>query len=379
MKKINAQEFLYTLGYTLIIIPNFFSKVFFLENLLKPTMYIGIIILGLLFIMKNLSNKKITCRYLLRIVIFFSLCVLSSIKSGTNDMIKLFLIITSFPYKDFRTFLKKDIMIKIILILLVVSFYYLGLTKNQLFTRGDKIRYALGFSQPNQLALFLTMVGIEILYLCKNKKNSFLPVLMMMPFLLIIHRLADSRSSLLLMILVIITFLYRYRLKDLIEEKKSIKFIITNIFVIMTILSIVGTIGYTTNNRLIIELNSIFSSRIKWANVYYNYYGLNLLGHDLYIPYDFVKVGSTVFYCLDNAYLYFILHFGIIFWLIYAHLFKKLLIKNIQEKNYYLVVIMVGLLIYGLMENTILKYAYNPFLTLLEFQLFRNIKNKEET
>ena len=307
MKK---NEILYILGYFFILFPTYFSEVVIFQPLLQVTMYLGIIILSILFIVSKIKENIINKKEFWFLFMCFIFSLFSSICSGSFDMIKLFLIIFSFKGLNFDSFLKKEIIIKILMILLVVFFYFEDGTSALIFFRDGKIRYTLGFSQPNQLALLITMISIELLYLNRNRNNDIIAMIIVLFGFVFNVIMTDSRASIFLTLIVSLAFIFRKQL-SLILKKRNI---FDHLFLVLTIISLLFVFLYNSNYSIIAPLDKILSSRIKWASVYFNYYGFNLFGKEIFIPYDFVKRDNVVFFCLDNAYIYFLLHFGIIFY-----------------------------------------------------------------
>ena len=75
---------------------------------------------------------------------------------------------------------------------------------------------------------------------------------------------------------------------------------------------------------------------------------------------------------LDNSYVYTLLRFGVISIIFLSILFFLECKKLYSKKRYFLILILVSFLIYGLFERHSLIVFYNPFLL-----LFGNIIHKE--
>lgn len=127
MKKININNFLFFLGYALILFSDMFSSVNKITDYVNYIDYIGLAILSFLIFLR-LKDEKIALK---KIIILFILCfalLLIKIYSGDNLLIKLFIIVLAFQEIEINNFVKNDMMIRLIYLIIVVMLFKTGLT-----------------------------------------------------------------------------------------------------------------------------------------------------------------------------------------------------------------------------------------------------------
>jgi len=373
--KISSKNLLFYLGYILILVSLLFGKVTFIEKYLPIIEKIGLAILILLFIIQFLEFKgSIKWKRLILFTILSVLGILSYYKSDSLYFLKFVLIISTITNLDFEDFLKKDVIIKSILILTVIILYFLGYTDNVLVYRsGNVIRYSLGLGHPNTLGMYIAMILTEVFWIRRNKNNIFL-VTLSIGFLVFIKYITDSRSSMVVLSLVILLSLLNNKKWLKIFDKKYLKLLVKCSFIILSVLSLGLCYIYAHKYLPAIKLNSILSNRLYWWTFYLKNYDLNLLGNKLFIPNAITKYLGRYYLSIDNAFIYTLLEYGILIWVFYGLMFYLTFIKMYKEKEYYLIGIMVVLMLSGLMEICLISFNFNPFILLFSSLLFNENK-----
>ena len=166
-----------------------------------------------------------------------------------------------------------------------------------------------------------------------------------------------------LIVMIIAIIIFKRPIFTFISKSKSIKFISKHLIVLLSLLTLFFVIIYRNNNNLGIMINKITSNRIYSINEFYINYGIHLFGNKLVLVSTEMSVLlNTQAYILDNCYANLIIQYGIFVYIMICMFFEKAFKKMYSEKDYSLVLIFILLLIYGVIENSILKISYNIFL-----------------
>ena len=351
MKKIKVYDFLFYLIYTLMVIYHAFSKVVGISNI--RNYILGIVIVGLLFVFILQSRK-----YSYKSFILISLCLVSFFVSYkiASDIILFVtvLFIISSKNVNFNKFIKYDLLIKSIIVILVIFLYEIGLTEVVIKARPDgTIRKALGFGHPNILGAFLFSICLDIVYIYYKSMKPIHYIILIVSFFINLW-ISDSRATQIGIILLIIVSIQKNK-----NKKFLLKFL-PYIPILLCGISLLCSIFYTNKSETWFIINKLTSSRIKCAYDFYNYYGINLFGHffEFYGQWG-EEYQLTV---LDNAYMHILIQFGLINMLIILFALTKAIKRMIKDDNIILMLCFCIILIYGLMELYVYQIVYIPML-----------------
>lgn len=357
-RKIN--EYLFYISYTLILITTMFTRVSIISKLYT---YIDLLSLLIIFINCILASDKFTRKDLLIFFLILTISFISYYVCDSNFIFKLFLIIYSARNLNFDECVKKDFKIKLLLFISVVALHFLGLTNDYIMIRSDgTIRNSMGFSHPNIFGIYILMLCLEYVYIHDFKSNKT-QYFILVVLIFIVNYFANSRASMLVMLLMLLTCIFKKTIFYLLENKKWIKKIATNSFLILSIFTLFLTVLYQQGSDVGIEINKLTSNRISSISQFYNKYGLHLFGSKLtLVSTEVATLTRKQAYILDNSYANLIIQYGVLIYIIIGIFFKKSFNKMYNDKNYSLMLVFILLLIYGIMENSILKISYNFFL-----------------
>ena len=129
------------------------------------------------------------------------------------------------------------------------------------------------------------------------------------------------------------------------------------------ILSIVASIFYSSDNKLMLLADRIFNNRLRMGKKGIDLYGFSLTGQ--YIPMQ--GNGGTEkeplhYFFLDNSYMYVVLQLGLIFLCIVLFGFMLIGFRARREKNWVLMGAIAIMSVKCIVEHHILEVMYNPFL-----------------
>lgn len=377
MKKINVNNFLFFLGYALILFSDMFSSVNKITNYVNYIDYIGLAILSFLIFLR-LKDERIVLK---KIIILFFLCFalfLIKIYSGDNLLIKLFIIILAFREIEINHFVKIDMMIRLVYLLIVVALFKAGLTSNYYIYREDgSIRSSMGFSHPNNFGQYILVLCCDYIFL-KFNKLKLIDYIIPIGGAIIIDIFSNSRTSIFCMLLLILlTLIYRFMPK--IFENKMIKKTIINIFLVFTIIAGLSVYLYNSGNPLFTKINDTLSNRLSYASRFLEEYNINLFGNEITMLYtQEARRAGLKPWVLDNSYLVCILRYGLVGYILIYFLTRSGLKKIYETKRYEIIIMWIIFSLNGIFENYLFKIHFNPYLIILSYLLYDNIINKDK-
>lgn len=350
----------------MIIINCTCSNVVFLSNIIK---YNRIIIVYILLIMLLTQSNIYKKKSLIVILLLIVSNIITLYITKENDLMLTLLLIICAKNIETKEFIKKGLIVKLIITALVIFCYKIGLAENIVMYREDGlIRNSLGFSHPNRLGMLIFSMCCDLVFLHYNK-YSIKDYIVLIVSLIICTKVCDSRSSQ----IGILALFFMIQYTRIRKEKKDYKAMICIIPILLPILTLILTLMFSKNIQFVTFLNKLVSNRILYCHKFLNYYGLSLFG----VFFEFYGQWgiSNRLSVLDNAYMHILIHFGIINFVVITYGFIKILKCSVEQKKYEIITYIVPFLFYGLMEHHIYEIQFNSILICLgELIYFKNIK-----
>lgn len=370
--KIKLDVLIFYISYTLILFSTMFRQVKGIDNILSFLNLIGMVMLLFICI---INLNKITIKEALILFIVILLSIGTRIVTGTNTILVMCLLIIAGKNIELNKLIKYDLKIKIPFLLIVSSLYFLDLTNVNLHYRNGVVRHSMGFSNPNTFSTFVMSIIIEYLYLRKDKLN-IMDFILVVCSIFIINYYADSRTQITcLIILSLIMFLNKYT-KQKFFNNRIVNLFTTNIFIILTILSLVMVNLYKNGNSLLVEINLNMSDRLKIISTLLEQYDINMFGNKVKLVTSMqAQLTGEKQIALDNVYIYSLLSYGLLPYAILCIFMRKYMKYTIQENQDLLRLIMLVFLIGGIMERFCLEVHFNIFLLYFSHILYHNKKN----
>lgn len=332
---------------------------------------LGLLIMFALFLY-DFINKKTSMKTFVSTLLAITLGFIITFTSKNYDILLLILIILSIRDINIDKFLFRDFIIRGVLV--AIEFFFFSQKAPIEMWQAEKV--TLGFTHANTAGSALMILTFELLYLTRNSKN-ILPFFFSIILTGFNYYVCKSRASFIAMILIIICFIL-FKLKLNILKFKPFEFLTINSILIFVLISFGLIQLYQTGSDSGLKLNALFSNRIELAIHYLSLYKINLFGNHLAYASTTIMLGDHMVYVLDTAFVWLLLTFGIIGTIFVAWLFYRTFKKLLADQNYYMVVIMLVLLVYGLMETILFKYYYNPLLAVLTVGFFADEKEDEK-
>ena len=371
---IRLNKLIFYVSYTLIIFSTMFKQVTGINNLLETLSTIGIMLL----LINCVSNiNKLNINKVLILFISVLMAVITKITSKSNTIFILILLIIAAKNIKLEELIKYDLKIKIPFMIIIVVLYFLRMTDVNLHYRNGIIRHSMGFSNPNVFSTYILAIIVEYLYLRRKKVNAK-DLIIIIIGIFIIDFYADSRTQIFcLIILALIVYINKYTGKKFLNNS-IVNFIVSNIFIILTIFSLLIIYFYGQGNDIVQDIDVQTSGRIKQISGVFNEYDVNLFGNKLDLVTSLqAKLTGKQQTALDNVYINSLLSYGIIPFIIMCIAMKKYMKTTIKENEDILRTIMLVFLIGGLMERFCIEVQYNIFLLYFSYIIYDN-KNKKE-
>lgn len=344
----NIGNKLYFIGILFLQMSHTCMNIVFLSRYLVTIKLLGILLLICYFVI-NLKYKNINKNKVILLSLVTISGLISYILTTDTTIIELVIMAMASIGLDFNKVVKKDFIAKILILILIVSCYYLGYTTSD-FTilRNGELRSSFGFYHPNIFGLYVMILFLEYIYI-KRIKN--IKLILAATFLAVsIDITANSRSAVLGIIVAALLLVWD-KITAKILYTKVISFILKNVYVILSILSIGLTILFINNNDMAIWINKILSERLLIQAEFLEKYTLNLFGNAI----DYTKT-------LDNGYIRYLLNYGIFAAILFAAISYSSIKKSIKNKNLYITIYMLIFLIYMMSEQSIFYIYFNIFL-----------------
>lgn len=324
---------------TIFLISIFLSVLIIINSKFKKKELKNVIFIGVLCLIVTFLSKSIDY-----IISYLMVILYLNIKNGDMKYIKSILCFSGFLFflTIFLSFFD-----------ILPSFEIKRIVNNQIITRTN-----IGFYGANSLFLFFypLVISFFILNFKEDKKIKIKYSLLVLLLSYIFYRYTNCRTGMLC--IFVVTILYNI---SWIFQKKYIRFIIKNYYIILFLVSIFCALKFNAYNN---TLNIISSGRFYFWNYYISKVKYSLFG---ITPFKNIP--------LDNAYLYNYYFYGIISFFICWYLsLKPFQNKHIDNKLFF---ITFAFGIYGFFENNIgYVFSFLPFYQL--YTIINNFKYKEK-
>ena len=258
---------------------------------------------------------------------------------------------TGIVYQEFLDYFFK---IEVYSLVGTVLFNIIGLTRVRYvtFTYGEG--NCIGMTHPNNFAALALVVGLLVLYKYYNKKK-YLVIFACELSAFLLYRLTLSRTACILLAVSPILFVL-IDLLQVIKTEKLInltRFAVFAVFIISLYLMVNGG-----NLSSITDLNFIY--RFTSSQRLFQEYGIKPFGTYIeFVSSVQARLTGQRAVILDTAYLFLLISQGWIATLFYVLFFYKAANKIYKAKEFYLLIILLIFLMYGVMEQFAIRGTHN--------------------
>lgn len=358
-QNISVNDFFYVIALILYITHNFIvtSNFIFLKNIFVGKIINPIVLILLTF---SMVNRKVSTKNKFAISIFLVIVLIIVSRNSLDNKIPIiyaFIFVIASYKKNLKLIIRSIFITYTSLLLLSFTFSKLGIIENLEIYRPEdgKIRYSLGMTHPNTFYIYYFISISSFIYL--QNKITLLKKIIILLVSYYFYYLTDSRTGFIMIILLLISVQLTVNLNF--EKYKIFKYIILNLFSILTITSYSATVLFN-NSAIFGFLDSILSHRITLMKKFYDMYGINMWGN--FVKYKALENGivSNQYMILDNTYMYLLIDMGLIFTImlciLYYRLFKILISMKLNKE---LIIISIYMLFAFSERLTLLQYNFS--------------------
>ena len=369
MKKIlnnkdKISKSLFYIAYTLVVFYWMFSQLKVIAPIHSAILYAAY---GMVAISAILNITRYTKKELLFAGIIFIILGISYFVSKDGRFFATAVFIFAFRGLDLKELIKYDIKIKIVFIVTIVIFHFIGLMDSYEMIRDDgTIRSSFGFNHPNNFSLYIFGLIAEIIY-AYYKKIDYLYLLLLFIVSVSAMILTDSREAFVASILLILSVAAIKKFKiEKIFTKKIVKWIFLSAATVLTIGSIVLGGLYSTKNDVLVKIDDILTGRVAFAGKFLNKYEIKPFGNkvNLVSVRERQETGKKS-WVLDNSYLKVLLQYGLFAFLIFIISIYIMQKNALEKKDYILFIILSIYVVLGGIGNVLIQLNSNIFLLYL--------------
>ena len=258
-----------------------------------------------------------------------------------------------------------------------------------IYYRGKIARHSLGFIYATD-AIGIYLIIILMYFYIKKSKARIEEIILLETINVFLYKMTDGRLSFILITLLLAGLLLSKLkiLKNLFKRRISQKIIKITCYILPVVLFIsfnLLTYLYSCNNSFAKQVNEILSDRLKYTSEAYENYGIPIFGKNIkwngwggYGHTNTEEIKDFKYNFVDSSYAKMIFDNGIIFTVIVIMAYTVTLLRNHNKKNYWLVIAVFFVLIWGVVEQYLFNIGRNIYvLALIPLLETGNIKSLE--
>lgn len=303
--------------------------------------------------------------WILGVIALLFVFFIVKIRTGSFTFLDLLLTVLFLKDIPLEMILKRMFLIQTMFFFSTIILNILKILPARVLLRNGVIRSSLGFWHPNTPGIILLSLLSLSFILIDNKLKRISLITFFSVVGAGLFTYTNSRSSLLLMIVVLVIGIAN----SLFSKSKfyvfNWKFFIPIAFLCFTILSYLMSTWYSKGNILLQKLNILLSYRLSLGYKFIKEYGISVFGR--HIQYTSTVQGqgnlfSYQYWVLDNVYLKILLNYGIVTIMVLVIYFTLVSLclnkKQLLSWNAYFIVF----IILGFSEQSVFNYVYNFFM-----------------
>lgn len=277
----SVEDILFFMGYALLLIWRIVlsSVLAFPEGSFLNTC-IHIIVLGLLFAstVSAFRNHHGLSPYFSAII----LGIVIKICTGSMLFFDLSILLLAARGRSFRSICVATILISGITIAVIVGLALGGVIENYPFTRGDKIRWGLGFRWTTLLSHYYLNLVMVYFYIRKTRITAIELVAVLTIDFLIYHATNSRNSFILVLVIVAAAILYRSSSKTLRLKMNPLKKMFAQYAPIILVIGFfAASAAYSPESTLLRNANEVMSNRLQQTHESIQRYGLKPFGSEI--------------------------------------------------------------------------------------------------
>lgn len=257
--------------------------------------------------------------------------------------------------------------------LLTILFNYLNIIPDVPFSRHGSVRYPLGFSHPNNLGLFLMLISITSVFLCKKFSWYIYLLISILTVFCILVPKSYTPAYIMIMLLVGLPIVCKYERKGLSDSVKRNLF---NVFIfafVILVVSIYLIAIFGIGENIIRSLPGALWARFSSGYRALSEYGISILGQQVTLSKALFETNHNAL-ILDCSYFFMPIVLGVIPTLLYFYLLFVSVKHSIYSLNLRLFFVQCLALFYGISETMI----FSPYFIFLFLGASASILNNPD-
>lgn len=259
---------------------------------------------------------------------------------------------------DIDQFVRFDIKLKLILLILIVGLCALGLIDNYSSIINGAYKQALGFSHPNTLASFSLLILLEYVYLRYNKLCKW-DAILIVATIAVIWQFTMSRTSVYTFVVVLIFVVLEKRFSSFFQ-KPICEWLFSLLPMLCGALCLLLSWLYSKGVAFVIKLDTIMTYRISAAQRMFERYGFSVIGQKVATRGTrSTEIAENTIFNADMAYMAIPIRYGVIiaFLLLLGYFFLSRRVLRCEKKE--LIMVMVYFSLLGIAETALYRISYN--------------------
>lgn len=339
-----------------------------------------VVALALFCSLTSIAKKRMKMKNVVTIILVVFVTYMSYRNSGKDDLFISALLIIAFIGMDFRRTASFYFRGELIGFISVLICCFAGIIENTSFTAiresGSVVRYYMGFAHANAFANLAMQMTALYLYLNFKRIRNY-QLFLLVVFNYWVYTLAYSRTSLMLSLaLTICFFINKYA--GYLHFKRIWKWMTENLAKVLLVVGVAGSVLLAINYEKVRSFSLLQSydtllTRIRLISAAMNIYEITLFGQSINLVnsaiYSQVASDAAV---IDNAFIYSLLHFGVVNTVLIIWGYIRSIKKARNEKDIAFILCAIVFIISGFTEKYFVDLTYNFTLLMFSSIICRN-------
>ncbi|WP_283583736.1 polymerase [Limosilactobacillus difficilis] len=370
--KITGEQ-IYFVAFTICLFVSWIISSMFMQYFsylpLNMLLAIGIV----LFIFKIYLFDDYLPWQILLITIILGLTVISEIKSHSNLILLMMLMILAARNVDFNQLIRWYYYIGLIMLSLIIVYSLFGVINNLQFHAVNRAtRYSLGVVYPTDLAAHVLYLLLADAFL-HRKSLTGLRYFAYLIIACVTMKITDGRLSFFASLLMIVVLAIAQWAQKGNRAAKLIASIYWIVIPIEAFIAVMSSIYFDMNNHIFSHVDRLLSGRLFYSHEAFSRYSFAWLGNKIAEHgYGGVK-GAHLFngklnmpyFYVDSSYIRLFVMYGIVMAIIVIAIMMVIAIKATSHANYIFAAIILVVSCSCMVEQHLLEVSFNPFLIAL--------------
>lgn len=305
------------------------------------------------------------------VVVFLTMTIFLAVwhRTGYNILYDTALLLVGAFGINYKKILKVYLIVCIPFLIYTIIASQIGIVTNLVYNQYGRIRESFGFIYPTDFAAHVFYIFVAWV-LIREFKISIIELLIMIFTVILLNIFSDTRCSeitIVLLVLGVLFFKFRYKLRI----NKKIKKVFSKIFkIVCMILPLLAAVFmtflcrfYNPSNAVMAFINSLLSQRLKLGKKIFDYYDIQIWGQYVQMSGNGGSLEQPEDYTfIDCSYINILMRFGILIFCIVIFVLWFIMIKNYN--NVFILGTLLLICIHSMIEHHLFEFYYNIFIIL---------------